>query len=130
MVDSYSGQRICQVIQLKAEYIEEYKRIHKDVWPAVLETLRRSHIVDYSIYLLPSPPYASSHIPSNLTAPQGASETALRRASDCDRVAEDEVTRQWWKITDRMQVSLIEGAKGSGDGEWWLNCEEVFRFEQ
>lgn len=116
-------------------------QIHKEVWPAVLEGLRRSHIVDYSIHLFPSPPYVSSVSP-NSTMPQTTSEPigGLLIATfkyigddfdeDMKRAAKDEETRKWWGITDKMQSSLIEGAKSSEDGAWWLNCEEVFRFEQ
>jgi hypothetical protein len=104
--------------------------------------LRRSHIVDYSIHLLPSPPYASSSTSSDLTTPQTASEPigGLLIATfkyigddfeaDMKRAAEDAETRKWWKITDKMQSSLIFDAKGSEHGPWWLDCEEVFRFEQ
>lgn len=44
-------------------------------------------------------------------------------------VAEDEETRRWWVLTDGMQESLVEGAEGSGKGDWWLDLKEVFRFE-
>lgn len=47
-----------------------------------------------------------------------------------EEVARDEETRRWWKMTDGMQESLIEGAMGSGEeGGWWLDLKEVFRYE-
>ncbi|KAG9080763.1 hypothetical protein FRC06_006192, partial [Ceratobasidium sp. 370] len=64
--EPYPGKRFCQVIAVKKEALEEYKQagIHASVWPTVLETLRKSHIVDYSIHLLPSPPVALTNGPS------------------------------------------------------------------
>jgi hypothetical protein len=44
--------------------ITDHLQIHAAVWPAVLDTLRRSHIVDYSIHLLPSPPFAVAGSPN------------------------------------------------------------------
>ena len=36
--------------------------------------------------------------------------------------------REWWKMTDSLQESLIPGAKSSesGDPAWWKPLEEVF----
>ena len=45
-------------------------------------------------------------------------------------LAEDPETQRWWKLTDPMQKSLVEGATGSADGEWWYNIPEVFRFDE
>jgi len=117
------------VIKLRTEHAEEYKQIHAEVWPAVLAALKRAHIVDYSIHLLPSPPYPSSEpgIAGLLIATFKYIGTDWE--GDMRRVGEDEETRRWWKLTDGMQSSLVEGAKGSEEGEWWYTCEEVFRFE-
>lgn len=49
---------------------------------------------------------------------------------DMRRSAEDEETKRWWEITDPMQKTLVEGATGSGQGSWWYDVPEVFRFEQ
>ena len=40
--------------------------------------------------------------------------------------------QEWWQLTDRMQVSFVEGATssygegGSGEPSWWKGVEEVF----
>lgn len=44
-------------------------------------------------------------------------------------LAADPDTQRWWKLTDPMQKSLVKGATGSADGEWWLNIDEVFRLD-
>lgn len=48
------------------------------------------------------------------------------------KVAQDEETRRWWKLTDGMQESFNEGAVGSlagseeGGVSWWREVREVF----
>jgi hypothetical protein len=36
--------------------------------------------------------------------------------------------REWWRMTDGMQESLVPGATSSEAGEpaWWRGVEEVF----
>ncbi|MBK8023669.1 MAG: L-rhamnose mutarotase [Chloroflexi bacterium] len=43
-------QRFGQIIRLKPEQYDEYKRLHADVWPDVLAKLREANITRYSIY--------------------------------------------------------------------------------
>ncbi|KDQ21646.1 hypothetical protein BOTBODRAFT_26081 [Botryobasidium botryosum FD-172 SS1] len=139
---SREAKRVCQVITIKAKYLDEYKQIHANAWPGVLDGLRRSHIIDFSIHFMPSPPYPAT--PQSTKHAGGGERDADPIAGllittfeylgddlegDMARLAEDEETRRWWKLTDGMQKSLIEGATGSQDGPWWYECEEVFRME-
>lgn len=43
------GIRICQLIQLKPEALEEYKKVHTEVFEGVLKALRRAGVVGESI---------------------------------------------------------------------------------
>lgn len=49
-------------------------------------------------------------------------------AGDMQRMAENPKVREWWKMTDGFQESLVEGATSSEAGEpsWWKPMEEVF----
>ncbi|KAF7441181.1 hypothetical protein PC9H_001530 [Pleurotus ostreatus] len=115
-----SSKRVCQIIKLKPEAEAEYKAIHANVWPGVLAPLKRSNITDYSIHYYP---------PLHLLIAT-FKYTGTDYEGDMKIVAEDEETMRWWKVTDGMQESFIEGAKGSGkDVPWWTELEEVFRFE-
>lgn len=50
---------------------------------------------------------------------------------DMNGIKEDEETRKWWGLTDGMQESLIEGAKGSdGEGGWWLVSDLLCSVDQ
>ena len=47
-------------------------------------------------------------------------------ADDMARMRENAKVREWWRLTDGMQESLVEGATGSAEGEWWRDVESVF----
>jgi len=44
-------QRYGMAIELRPEKIEEYKRLHANAWPKVLERIAECNIRNYSIYL-------------------------------------------------------------------------------
>ena len=48
---------------------------------------------------------------------------------DMNKMTANAKVREWWKMTDEMQISPVEGATGSADGPWWMKLEEVFYFE-
>lgn len=106
-------QRYGSVIKLKAEKLEEYKRLHADVWPEVLKKIRECNIRNYSIYykdgLLFS--YFEYH--------------GDDFAADMRRMAADPQTQAWWKLTDPCQEPL----ESSKPGEWWASMEEFFHVD-
>lgn len=44
-------KRICFVLQVKAERLEEYKQRHRAVWPEMLAALRENGWKNYSLFL-------------------------------------------------------------------------------
>lgn len=40
------GKRYAQIVKLKPEHYDEYKRVHAAVWPEVAKQIRNSNIVD------------------------------------------------------------------------------------
>lgn len=49
---------------------------------------------------------------------------------DMARMAANPKVQEWWRMTDRMQESPVEGAQGSAKGPgWWGQMEEVFYVE-
>lgn len=46
-------QRICFVLQVKKELLDEYKRRHRSVWPEMQEALRKTGWNNYSLFLRP-----------------------------------------------------------------------------
>jgi L-rhamnose mutarotase len=44
-------QRVCFVLQVKPERLEEYKERHRAVWPEMLAALRETGWTNYSLFL-------------------------------------------------------------------------------
>ncbi len=105
-------ERRAQIIRLKPEDIREYKRIHAEVWPDVLKTIASCGIRNYSIFL---------REPENLLFACFEYHGDDFKA-DMAKMAADEATQRWWKITDPMQEAL----ESCADGEWWAPAELVF----
>ena len=111
-------KRYGSIVGLREEKIEEYNRLHADVWPDVLDQIRRSNIRNYSIFLRKLPDgkhYLFSyfeHVGSDF-------------AADMAAMAADPRTQEWWKITDPCQEPLPDRA----EGEWWAAAEEVFHVD-
>jgi len=105
-----SVQRVASVIRLKEGTEQEYRRLHADVWPEVLATLRRAHVTNYSIFLRDGVLFSYLEY------------TGDDYESDMQAIADDETTRRWWQLTDPCQ----EPVATAGEGEWWASAEEVF----
>ncbi len=105
-------ERRAQIIRLKAEDIPEYKRIHAEVWPDVLNMISACGIRNYSIFL---------REPENLLFAYFEYH-GDDFAADMAKMAVDEATQRWWKITDPMQNAL----ESCAEGEWWAPAELVF----
>lgn len=108
-------KRYGSVLGLKADRVEDYKKIHAAVWPEVLKQIKDSGIRNYTIYLRRFPDgnhYLFSHFEYVGDDFDG----------DMARMASDPVTQNWWKVCMPMQVPLSDRA----EGEWWAGMEEVF----
>jgi L-rhamnose mutarotase len=103
-------KRYGQLIRVKPERFEEYKAAHARVWPEVLETIRRCHIHNYSIFHWQGLLFAYFEY-------HGADY-----AADMAKMAADPKTQEWWKIMMPMQEPL----PGRAEGDWWAGMEEVF----
>jgi len=100
------------VIGLDAERIAEYKALHADVWPEVLDRLKRSHIHNYSIFL---------REPENLLFgywEYGGTDFS----ADMQAIADDPGTQRWWSVCSPCQRPLATRAPG----EHWAMMEHVF----
>ncbi|WP_121063806.1 L-rhamnose mutarotase [Chachezhania antarctica] len=108
-------KRIAQVIGLRPEHMAEYKRVHADVWPEVLDRLGRSNITNYSIFLREPEMLMFSYM----------EYTGDDFEADSAAIAADPVTQDWWAICNPMQRPLETRA----NGEWWASTEEVFHLD-
>ena len=108
-------QRMGFCIGLKAEVIDEYKRIHREVWPGVLAAISRANIRNYTIFL---------REPENLLFGYWEYHGS-DFAADMSKMAEQEVTRRWWALCGPCQAPLASRAPG----EWWAMMEQVFHHD-
>lgn len=44
-------QRVCFVLHVRADRLDEYRRRHREVWPEMLEALRAAGWRNYSLFL-------------------------------------------------------------------------------
>lgn len=44
-------QRVCFLLKVKPDYLDEYKRRHAEVWPEMLDALRACGWRNYSLFL-------------------------------------------------------------------------------
>ena len=107
-------KRVASVIRLRPEKAEEYRALHAAVWPAVQERIRASNITNYSIFLRDGLLFAYfEYVGDDYDADMAA-------------IRADEITQQWWKLTDPCQEPLLS----AGPGEWWVEAEEIFRLDE
>jgi L-rhamnose mutarotase len=103
-------ERHGSVIRIKPEKLEEYTRYHREVWPEILEMIKKCNIRNYSIYHKDG--YLFSYFEYH----------GDDFAADMERMAADPKTQEWWAIMEPMQQPLSTRA----EGEWWAEMEEVF----
>lgn len=108
-------KRYGMVIGLRADKVEEYKRLHAAVWPDVLATLTENGVHNFTIFLKE---------PENLLF-----GTFDHIGDDYEeaakKIAADPVTQTWWAVTEPCQKPL----EHRRDGEWWAFMENVFHLD-
>ena len=103
-------RRIASVIGLPAEHTEEYERLHREVWPAVLARLTASKVRNYSIFrygelLISYLEYVGDDYEADMAA-----------------VASDPATQEWWTICEPLQRPMEDRR----EGDWWTEIPELF----
>jgi L-rhamnose mutarotase len=106
-------KRYGMAINVRPEKIEEYKKLHADVWPEVLKKITECNIRNYSIYLKDSTLFSYfEYIGNDFKA-------------DMASMAADPVTQKWWAVCEPCQVPF----ETRQEGEWWADMEEVFHHD-
>jgi len=103
-------KRYGSVIKVRSEKLDEYKKLHRNVWPDVLKKIKECNIDNYSIY------YKDGYLFSYYEY------TGDNYEEDMAKMAEDSVTQKWWELCKPCQEPLKTREKG----EWWADMEEVF----
>ena len=103
-------KRYGSVIKIKTKKLEEYKKIHANIWPEVAKTITECNIINYSIFHKDG--YLFSYF----------EYIGKNYESDMAKMAADSITQEWWDVCMPMQEPLDTRKKG----EWWAEMEEVF----
>jgi L-rhamnose mutarotase len=98
--------------RLRPEKVAEYKALHAQAWPGVIATISACNIRNFSIFL---------REPENLLFAYWEYHGA-DFAADLARMAADEVTQRWWRMTDPCQ----EPYESRASGENWAAMSEIF----
>ena len=106
-------KRVAKIIKVRDEKTEEYVELHRKVWPSVLETLKKSNIRNYSIFLKDGLLFSYFEY-------QGSNYDL-----DMQKIAKDSATRNWWKLTDPCQISF----ESENTKDPWSKMIEVFHME-
>ncbi|WP_438317975.1 L-rhamnose mutarotase [Candidatus Caldatribacterium sp. SIUC1] len=106
-------RRFGMVIRLKPDKVEEYKELHRNVWPEVLKTIKECNIQNYTIF------YKDGYLFSYYEY------TGENYEEDMKKMAEDPITQKWWALCKPCQEPL----KTRKEGEWWAEMEEVFHLD-
>lgn len=103
-------KRYGSIIKVKLDKLEEYKKLHANVWEGVLKTIKDCNIKNYSIFYRDGLLFSYfEYIGEDFD-------------KDMQKMKEDPITQEWWKLTNPCQEP-IETAK---ENEWWAKMEEVF----
>ncbi|HOW40397.1 MAG TPA: L-rhamnose mutarotase [Bacteroidales bacterium] len=106
-------KRIGQLIGVKPEHFEAYRRYHAAVWPEILDMIKKCNIQNYSIFHKDGMLYAYMEY------------TGSDFEADMAKMAADPKTQEWWSVMKPMQ-SPVDTRK---EGEWWADMDEVFHLD-
>ena len=106
-------ERYGMVIRLKPDKEQEYRELHRAVWPEVMAVIRACHMQNYSIYLKDG--YLFSYY----------EYTGDDHGADMRKMAADPATQRWWALCEPCQEPVAARARG----EWWARMDEVFHME-
>jgi len=102
-------QRVCFLLQVKKDRLEEYKRRHKEVWPEMLQALHETGWRNYSLFLRED---------GMLVGYLETDDFDAARA----RMAEKPINTKW----QADMSPFFEGLPGRRPDEIMMQIEEVF----
>ena len=106
-------QRVCFLLKVKPDRLDEYKARHQSVWPDMLAALSETGWHNYSLFMRPD----------GLLF--GYFETPERFQSAMDGMAEEEINARW----QTFMAPYFEDLGGAAADESMVELEEVFHLE-
>jgi L-rhamnose mutarotase len=105
-------RRFGQVLGIRSESIDEYRRYHAKIWPEIEQAIRDAGIRNYSIFLRRDRLFAYYEY----VGPAEEYERRMEGLGQAPRM------REWWDLMEAMQVPDPQREPGT----WWSDMEEVF----
>jgi len=105
--------RFGQIAKLKPEKKAEYIKLHENAWPEVIKTLKECNFQNYSIFNFELFCFAYFEYTGN------------DLEADMKKMAADSATQRWWTHTK----PCFERFEFSGDDEYYVNMDEIFRLD-
>jgi len=107
--------RYGMVTQVLPGKLDEYRRLHADVWPGVLRMIKQCNIRNYSIFAARLPDghdYLFSYF----------EYVGDDFEADMAKMTADEETVRWWAVCKPLLTSVVVFPPG----EVWMQMGEVF----
>lgn len=103
-------KRFGQIARLKPKKIAEYRQLHAEVWPEVLQTIETCNIRNYTIFIKNDELFAYFEY--------------IGKDYDKDmlKMAEDPVTQNWWKKTKPCFLHHNQQI-------YYLDMDEIFHYD-
>lgn len=102
-------KRVGQAIKINPEYESEYRRLHAEAWPGVIDMLKKCNVQNYSIFILGEYMFAYFEYVGN------------DYEGDMKRIEEDPCSMEWEKLCNKCQLPFEAGQKVA-----WSDMEEIF----
>src|SRR6476646_6641433 len=106
-------QRMAHVVEIRPEWIEEYERIHVDVWTEVVAALTAANITNYSIFRYDNLLFSYWEYLGD------------DYEDDLATIAADPVSKKWNDLTDNM----LRPAPGAAPDQFALPIPCVFHLD-
>lgn len=106
-------KRVAFILKVREDKIEEYKRHHQQVWPEMLDALRRTGWHNYSLFMRDD----------GLLF--GYFETPESLQAALDGMSREEVNARW----QEFMAPSFEGLGGAHPDETMIELEEVFHLD-
>ncbi len=106
-------KRIGFLLKVKEDRIEEYKKHHREVWPEMLDALRRTGWHNYSLFMRDD------------GLMFGCFETPENFQAALDGMSQEEVNTKW----QEFMAPFFESPDGARPDRMMLELEEVFHLD-
>ena len=106
-------RRVAFLLKVKEEKIAEYKKHHEQVWPEMMDALRRTGWQNYSIFMREDGQLF------------GYFEAAESFQASLDGMSQEEINDKW----QAFMAPFFEGIEGAAADENMIELEEVFHLD-